>query len=68
MWCFLELLQTIMYYMDLEGFIVTICQKMVIDGYQKCKNPLITPQKLEIVLNNGWENYQLDEILFHEKG
>lgn len=55
-------------YMDLEGFIVTACPRIAIDDSQMYKKPLITPQELEIVLNKrSWENYQLDEIIFHEK-
>lgn len=55
-------------YMDLEGFVVTACPRIAIDDSQMYKKPLITPQELEIVLNKReWENYQLDEILFHEK-
>jgi len=54
-------------YMDLEGFVVTACPRIAIDDSQMYKKPLITPQELEIVLNKReWENYQLDEILFHE--
>ena len=53
-------------YMDLEGFVVTACPRIAIDDSQMYKKPLITPQELEIVLNKReWENYQLDEILFH---
>ena len=55
-------------YLDLEGFVVTACPRIAIDDSQMYKKPLITPQELEIVLNKReWENYQLDEILFHEK-
>ena len=55
-------------YLDLEGFVVTACPRIAIDDSQMYKKPLITPQELEIVLNKKeWENYQLDEILFHEK-
>jgi 2-(3-amino-3-carboxypropyl)histidine synthase len=54
--------------MDLEGFVVTACPRIAIDDSQMYKKPLITPQELEIVLNKRtWENYQLDEIFFHEK-
>ena len=53
-------------YMDLEGFVVTACPRIAIDDSQMYKKPLITPQELEIVLNKRkWEDYQLDEILFH---
>ncbi|MDR2966631.1 MAG: diphthamide biosynthesis enzyme Dph2 [Methanobacteriaceae archaeon] len=55
-------------YMDLEGFVVTACPRIAIDDSQMYKKPIITFQELEIVLNKRkWENYQLDEILFHEK-
>jgi 2-(3-amino-3-carboxypropyl)histidine synthase len=55
-------------YMDLGGFIVTACPRIAIDDSQMYKKPLITPKELEIVLNKRkWEDYQLDEILFHEK-
>ena len=55
-------------YMDLEGFVVTACPRIAIDDSQMYKKPLITPKELEIVLNKReWENYQLDEILFHER-
>ena len=55
-------------YLDLEAFVVTACPRIAIDDSQMYKKPLITPQELEIVLNKReWENYQLDEILFHEK-
>jgi len=54
-------------YMDLEGFVVTACPRIAIDDSQMYKKPVITPKELEIVLNKReWENYQLDEILFHE--
>ncbi|RBQ24029.1 2-(3-amino-3-carboxypropyl)histidine synthase [Candidatus Methanobinarius endosymbioticus] len=54
-------------YMDLEGFVVTACPRIAIDDSQMYKKPLINPQELEIVLNKReWENYQLDEIFFHE--
>ena len=55
-------------YTDLKGFVVTACPRIAIDDSQMYKKPLITPKELEIVLNKRtWENYQLDEILFHEK-
>ena len=55
-------------YTDLEGFVVTACPRIAIDDSQMYKKPLITPKELEIVLNKRtWENYQLDEILFHER-
>jgi len=55
-------------YTDLEGFVVTACPRIAIDDSQMYKKPIITPQELEIVLNKRqWENYQLDEILFHEE-
>ena len=59
--------EALMPYMDLEGFVVTACPRIAIDDSQMYKKPLITPQDLEIVLNKRkWEDYQLDEILFHE--
>lgn len=58
----------LLHYMDLDAFVVTACPRIAIDDSQMYKKPLITPQELEIVLNKReWENYQLDEILFHEK-
>lgn len=55
-------------YNDLEGFIVTACPRIAIDDSQMYKKPLITPKELEIVLGKRqWENYELDEILFHER-
>lgn len=55
-------------YTDLKGFVVTACPRIAIDDSQMYKKPLITPKELEIVLNKRtWENYQLDEILFHER-
>jgi 2-(3-amino-3-carboxypropyl)histidine synthase len=55
-------------YMDLDGFVVTACPRIAIDDSQMYKKPLITPKELEIVLNKrNWEDYQLDEILFHER-
>jgi 2-(3-amino-3-carboxypropyl)histidine synthase len=55
-------------YMELEAFIVSACPRIAIDDSQMYKKPLLTPQELEIVLNKReWENYQLDEILFHER-
>lgn len=55
-------------YMDLEGFIVTACPRIAIDDSAMYKKPLITPKELEIVLNKRkWEDYELDEILFHER-
>lgn len=60
--------ESLMPYMDLGGFIVTACPRIAIDDSQMYKKPVITPQELEIVLNKRkWEDYQLDEILFHEK-
>ncbi|MDO5848620.1 MAG: diphthamide biosynthesis enzyme Dph2 [Methanobrevibacter sp.] len=55
-------------YLDLDAFVVTACPRIAIDDSQMYKKPVITPQELEIVLNKRkWENYQLDEILFHER-
>ena len=55
-------------YLELEAFVVSACPRIAIDDSQMYKKPLITPQELEIVLNKReWENYQLDEILFHER-
>jgi 2-(3-amino-3-carboxypropyl)histidine synthase len=55
-------------YKDIEGFVVSACPRIAIDDSAMYKKPLITPQELEIVLNKRkWENYQLDEILFHER-
>ena len=55
-------------YMDLDAFVVSACPRIAIDDSQMYKKPLLTPQELEIVLNKReWENYQLDEILFHER-
>lgn len=54
-------------YLELEAFVVSACPRIAIDDSQMYKKPLLTPQELEIVLNKReWENYQLDEILFHE--
>ncbi|MBE6499087.1 MAG: diphthamide biosynthesis enzyme Dph2 [Methanobrevibacter thaueri] len=55
-------------YLELDAFIVSACPRIAIDDSQMYKKPLITPQELEIVLNKRqWENYQLDEIIFHER-
>ena len=55
-------------YMDLEGFVVTACPRIAIDDSSMYKKPLITPKELDIVLNKKeWKDYQLDEILFHER-
>ena len=55
-------------YMELDAFVVSACPRIAIDDSQMYEKPLITPQELEIVLNKrDWENYQLDEILFHER-
>ena len=55
-------------YMELEAFVVSACPRIAIDDSQMYKKPLLTPQELEIVLDKRqWENYQLDEILFHER-
>lgn len=55
-------------YLELDAFVVTACPRIAIDDSQMYKKPLITPQELEIVLNKrDWENYQLDEILFHKR-
>ena len=55
-------------YMELDAFVISACPRIAIDDSQMYKKPLITPQELEIVLNKmQWENYQLDEILFHER-
>ena len=55
-------------YLELDAFVVSACPRIAIDDSQMYKKPLITPQELEIVLNKReWENYQLDEILFHER-
>lgn len=55
-------------YMELDAFVITACPRIAIDDSQMYKKPLLTPQELEIVLNKReWENYQLDEILFHER-
>ena len=54
--------------MELDAFVVSACPRIAIDDSQMYKKPLLTPQELEIVLNKRqWENYQLDEILFHER-
>ena len=54
-------------YLELDAFVVSACPRIAIDDSQMYKKPLLTPQELEIVLNKReWENYQLDEILFHE--
>ena len=55
-------------YLELDAFVVSACPRIAIDDSQMYKKPLLTPQELEIVLNKrDWENYQLDEILFHER-
>ena len=55
-------------YLELDAFVVSACPRIAIDDSQMYKKPLLTPQELEIVLNRReWENYQLDEILFHER-
>ncbi len=55
-------------YLELEAFVVSACPRIAIDDSQMYKKPLLTPQELEIVLKKReWENYQLDEILFHER-
>lgn len=60
--------EALMPYRDLQGFVVTACPRIAIDDSQMYKKPLITPKELEIVLDKRkWEDYQLDEILFHEK-
>ncbi|KZX11391.1 diphthamide biosynthesis enzyme Dph2 [Methanobrevibacter filiformis] len=59
----------LMPYLDLEGFVVTACPRIAIDDSNMYEGkPLITPQELEIVLKKRkWEDYQLDEILFHQR-
>lgn len=55
-------------YLELDAFVVSACPRIAVDDAQMYNKPLITPQELEIVLNKReWENYQLDEILFHER-
>lgn len=55
-------------YMELDAFVVSACPRIAIDDAKMYEKPLITPQELEIVLDKRqWENYQLDEILFHER-
>ena len=55
-------------YLELDAFVVSACPRIAIDDSQMYKKPLLTPQELEIVLNKReWENYQFDEILFHER-
>ncbi|MDR0910989.1 MAG: diphthamide biosynthesis enzyme Dph2 [Methanobrevibacter sp.] len=55
-------------YLDLEGFIITACPRIAIDDSLMYEKPLLTPQELEIVLKKRkYEDYQLDEILFHER-
>ena len=55
-------------YLELDAFVVSACPRIAIDDSQMYKKTLLTPQELEIVLNKReWENYQLDEILFHER-
>ncbi len=55
-------------YLEVDAFVVSACPRIAIDDSQMYKKPLLTPQELEIVLNKReWENYQLDEILFHER-
>ena len=55
-------------YLELDAFVVSACPRIAIDDSQMYKKPLLTPQELEIVLDKrSWENYQLDEILFHER-
>jgi 2-(3-amino-3-carboxypropyl)histidine synthase len=55
-------------YRDLDAFVVTACPRIAIDDSQMYKKPLLTPKELEIVLNKReWNDYQLDEIFFHEK-
>ena len=55
-------------YMELDAFVVSACPRIAIDDSQMYEKPLITPQELEIVLGKReWENYELDEILFHER-
>ena len=55
-------------YLELDAFVISACPRIAIDDSQMYKKPLLTPQELEIVLNKReWENYQLDEILFHER-
>lgn len=55
-------------YLELDAFVVSACPRIAIDDSQMYKKPLLTPQELEIVLDKReWENYQLDEILFHER-
>ena len=55
-------------YLELDAFVVSACPRIAIDDSQMYKKPWHTPQELEIVLNKReWENYQLDEILFHER-
>lgn len=52
---------------EIDAFVVTACPRIAIDDANMYKKPLITPKELEIVLNKRkWEDYSLDEILFHE--
>lgn len=52
-------------FMEIDAFVVTACPRIAVDDSAMYKKPLITPQELEIVLDNrDWEDYQLDEILF----
>ena len=58
----------LLHYLEIDAFVVSACPRIAIDDSQMYKKPLLTPQELEIVLDKReWENYQLDEILFHER-
>lgn len=55
-------------FLSLDAFVVTACPRIAIDDSHMYKKPVITPQELEITLKKRkWEDYQLDEILFHQR-
>jgi len=48
---------------NFEAFVVTACPRIAIDDAHIYKKPLLTPQELQIVLNEReWEDYKIDEI------
>lgn len=52
-------------FLDVDAFVVTACPRIAVDDSNMYKKPLITPQELEIILDERkWEDYQLDEIMF----
>lgn len=56
--------ESLIYFRHLDALVNTACPRITIEDGPRFRNPMLTPQELEILLGDRkWEDYVMDEIV-----